>query len=141
MPSRGRRGFTLFEAVAAITIVGLTAVGALEAVGAQVRTAERARRAIEAAALATQRLDAMTLLTDAALVTLPDTVSHGKFDPPLDNYTWETTSTPVNTEQGLYDVRLTVKWSNGSYQLRTYLYRRPLLQSTNGRGGRGGRGG
>jgi type II secretory pathway pseudopilin PulG len=138
--SRGRRGFSLFEAVAAITIVGLTAVAALEAVGAEVRTAERSRRAIEAAALATERLDAMTLLTDAALVTLPDTVSRGKFDPPLDNYTWETTSTPVNTEQGLYDVRLTVKWSNGSYLLRTYLYRRPL-QVTGGRGGRGGRGG
>ena len=136
MPSRGRRGFSLFEAVAAVTIVGLTAVSALAAVGGEERTAERSRRAIEAEALAVQRLDAMTLLTDANLVTLPDTVVHGKFDPPLDQYGWETTSAPLSTEPGVYDVRITVQWPSGAYTLRTYLYRRPRQITT--AGGRNG---
>jgi type II secretory pathway pseudopilin PulG len=135
--SRGSRGFTLFEAVAAVTIVGLTAVSALEAVAAEVRTAERSRRAIETAALATLRLDAMTLLPDASLLTLPDSIAEGKFDPPFDTYKWQTTSAPVSTEQGLYDVRVTISWPAGAYAVRTYLYRRPI-QVTGGRGGRGG---
>jgi len=44
-----RRGVTLLEAVAAIAIVGMTSVAALEAAGGEMRTAERARRAIEVA--------------------------------------------------------------------------------------------
>jgi type II secretory pathway pseudopilin PulG len=130
MRKSDRRAFTLFEAVAAVTIVGLTAVSALAAVGAEMRTAERSRRAIEVEALATQRLDFMTLVSDAGLRTLPDSVANGRFDPPLDGYKWQTTSAPVSTQQGVYDVRITVSWKNGAYTLRTYLYRRPPLATT-----------
>lgn len=124
---RARRGISLFEAVAAVAIVGLTAASALAAVGAGMRTAERARRALEVEALATQRLDFMALLTDRQLQSLPDSVAEGAFDPPLDGYGWATTSVPVGTQAGVYDVRVTVKWTGGSYALRTYLYRRPPL--------------
>ena len=72
MQSRARKGITLFESVAALTIVGLVAISALEAVGAEMRTAERARRALEVEALATQRLDALELLNDQELQTIPD---------------------------------------------------------------------
>jgi len=41
-----RPGISLLEAVVAIAIVGMTSVSALEAVGGEMRTAERARRAI-----------------------------------------------------------------------------------------------
>src|SRR5438552_7578838 len=92
MRKSDRPAFTLFETVAAVTIVGLTAVSALAAVGAEMRTAERSRRAIEVEALATQRLDFMTLVSDAGLRTLPDSVANGKFDPPLEGYKWQTTS-------------------------------------------------
>src|SRR5678815_5393584 len=75
-----RRGITLLEAVAAIAIVGMTAVGALEAVGGGMRTAERAKRAIEVEALATSRLEVMNLLTDQELQSLPDSIEDGKFE-------------------------------------------------------------
>jgi type II secretory pathway pseudopilin PulG len=130
---RARRGISLFEAVAAVAIVGVTSVSALSAVGAEMRTAERARRALEVEALATQRLDFMNLLNDRELQNLPDSVSKGKFDPPLDGYRWESASSPVSTQGGVYDVHVTVFWKDGSYALRTYLYRRPPLAAVRAR--------
>jgi type II secretory pathway pseudopilin PulG len=133
---RARSGISLFEAVAAVTIVGLTSVSALSAVGAEMRTAERARRAIEVEALATSRLDFMTLLADRELQNLADSVAKGKFDPPLDGYRWEATSSAVSDQAGVYDVRVNVIWSAGAYTVRTYFYRRPPLASARGARGR-----
>jgi type II secretory pathway pseudopilin PulG len=129
---------TLFEAVAAMAIVGMVSIGALEAVGAQMRSAERARRAVEAASLAQQRLDWLDFLQEQQLRALPDTVKEGKFDAPLDEYSWETTATPVSTQAGVYDVTVKVMWEKQAQQftLRTYLYRRPVI--TTGNAGRGG---
>src|SRR5579862_5247480 len=84
VPMRDRRGISLFEAVAAMAIVGITAVSALSAVGSEMRAAERSRRALEVEALAAQRVDYLDMLTDLQLQSLPDTVAKGKFDPPLD---------------------------------------------------------
>src|SRR5881394_3792598 len=106
-----RKGFSLFEAVTAVAIVGITAVSALSAVGAELKTAERSRRALEAEALATQRLDFLELLADQEIQALPDSVSKGQFDAPLDEYSWKTTSAPVSDQGGVYDVRVTVLWS------------------------------
>ena len=131
MPTRNRfgarRGITLLEAVVAIAIVGMTSVAALEAAGGEMRTAERARRAIEVEALASSRLEFMDLLNDRELQSLPDSVEKGKFTAPLDDYSWTTTSTPVSEQAGVYDVRVSVAWPSGSYTLRTYLYRTPRL--------------
>ena len=127
MRSRARLGITLFESVAALTIVGLVAISAMEAVGAEMRTAERARRALEVEALATQRLDALELLTDQELQAIPDSVAAGQFDAPLDAYTWTVESAPVAEQPGVYDVALTINWENGSYPIRTKMYRRPRL--------------
>ena len=126
-PAARRRGITLMEAVVAIAVVGMTAVGALEAVGGDMRTAERAKRAIEVEALATSRLEAMNLLVDQELQSLPDSIKEGKFAPPLDEYTWKATSTPVSNQAGLYSVHVTVEWTNNSYELKTYMYRTPRL--------------
>lgn len=122
-----RRGITLLEAVVAIAIVGMTSVAALEAAGGEMRTAERARRAIEVEALASSRLEFMDLLTDRELQSLPDSVEKGKFAAPLDEYSWTTMSTAVSEQAGVYDVRVSVAWPSGSYTLRTYLYRTPRL--------------
>jgi type II secretory pathway pseudopilin PulG len=127
MRSRVRRGITLFESVAALTIVGLVSISALEAVGAEMRTAERARRALEVEGLATQRLDALELLTDQELQAIPDSVAAGKFDAPLEEYSWAIESTPVAEQPGVYDVALTIVWGNGSYPIHTKMYRRPRL--------------
>ena len=127
MRSRARKGITLFESVAALTIVGMVAISALEAVGAEMRTAERARRALEVEALATQRLDAMDLLTDQELQAIPDSVAKGAFDEPLAEYRWTTTSARVSEQPGVYDVTVTIDWGSGSYPLKTKMYRRPRL--------------
>jgi type II secretory pathway pseudopilin PulG len=128
VPTRSNRpGISLLEAVAAIAIVGLTAVSALESVGGNMRTAEKAKHAAEAEALATSRLDFMDLLNDRELQALPDTVEKGTFPPPLNQYSWKTTSTPVAEQAGVYDVRITIEWPTGSYLVRTYAYRRPPL--------------
>jgi type II secretory pathway pseudopilin PulG len=124
-----RRGFTVFEATAALAIVAVVAASALGAVGGELRTAERARRAIAASALATARLDFMGLLTDQELQDLPDTVAKGQFSAPLDEYTWKTTARVLSTPPGVYDVAITIDWPSGAYTVHTYLYRRPPLAS------------
>jgi type II secretory pathway pseudopilin PulG len=133
MRPRARRGITLFESVAALTIVGVVAISALEAVGAEMRTAERARRALEVEALATQRLDGMDLLTDQELQAIPDSVAEGTFDAPLDEYEWTTTSAPVADQPGVYAVTVEITWESGSYALNTQMYRRPRQILRSGR--------
>ena len=123
--ARARKGISLLEAVVAIAIVGITAVSALEAAGGNMRAAERSRRAIEAEALATSRLDFMDLLNDRELQALPDSVEKGKFDPPLDEYSWKTTSTPFADQAGVYAIHVIIEWPSGSYTLRSYAYRTP----------------
>ena len=125
--AKARRGITLLEAVAAIAIVGMTSVAALDAAGGEMRVAERARRAIEVEELATSRLEFMDLLTDTELQSLPDSVAKGKFPTPFDQYTWTTTSAPISDPNGLYDIHITVSWANGSYLVRTYRYITPRL--------------
>lgn len=127
MRLRARLGITLFESIAALTIVGLVAISAMETVGAEMRTAERARRALEVEALATQRLDAMDLLSDQELQAIPDSVAAGTFDAPLEEYSWTVESNPVAEQPGVYDVALNIVWDNGSYPIRTKMYRRPRL--------------
>jgi type II secretory pathway pseudopilin PulG len=124
---RARAGISLFEAVAALALVGVTAVSALSAVGAELRTAERARRAMEVEALVTERFSFLSLLVDRELQALPDSVAQGQFDPPLDDYKWAMTSQPNSTVAGLYDVRLTILWNGGSYTASTMQYRRPPI--------------
>ena len=128
---RARRGISLFEAVAALAIVGITAVSALAAVGADMRTAERARRAQIVEALATERQVFLWLLTDRDLLNLPDSVSKGQFEYPMDEYAWTTTSTPNASYAGLYDVRVTITWPEGSYTgsyaTSASQYRRPAV--------------
>jgi len=122
-----RPGITLFETVVAMAIVGMTSVAALAAVGTELRAAERAKRTIEAEALATQRVDLLELLPDDDLLVLPDSVEDGRFDAPLDDYRWHTTSAPLDREPGVYDVTVRVSWAGGTYALRTRAFRRPLV--------------
>lgn len=126
-----RAGITLFEAVAAITIVGITSISALAAVGAEFRTAERARRALEAEALATYRLSTLDLLSDRELQSLPDSVSAGVFAEPLNAYNWATTAGSVSEQPGVYAVHITIGWKGGAYDVHTYVYRRPPIVSGN----------
>lgn len=125
--SSARRGISLFEAVVSIAIVGMTAVAALESVGSGMRAAEKSRHAVEAEALASSRLELLDLLTDRELQALPDSVATGTFPPPLAEYSWTTTSEALVDPPGIYDVRINVAWTGGSYTIRTYAYRAPRL--------------
>jgi type II secretory pathway pseudopilin PulG len=124
---RRRSGISLLEAVVAIAVVGMTAVSALESVGAGMRAAEKSRRAIEAEALASSRLEFLDLMSDRELQTLPDSVESGTFAKPLDEYSWKTTSAAYGEQPGVYDVRITVSWPTGSYTVKTYVYRQPPI--------------
>ncbi len=105
----------------------MTAISALESVGAGMRAAEKSRRAIEAEALATSRIEFLDLMRDRELQTLPDSVETGKFPAPLGEYSWKTTSTPYADQAGVYDVRIAVTWPTGVYTVKTYVYRQPPL--------------
>ena len=136
MPMRAeRRGVSLFEAVAAMAIVGVVSVAALEVAGSQMRTAERARRMVEATALAQQRLDWLDFLNEQQLRSLPDSVREGKFPEPLTEYAWTTATTAVGTQAGVYDAVVRVTWPGNAVELRTYVYRRPVVVGQ-GSGGR-----
>jgi type II secretion system protein I len=117
------RGFALLEAVIALAIVGLIGVAALSSMGAQSRTAERAREAVEAGALAEYRLASLQLLSADELSPLPDSLSHGRFAAPFDRYTWRATSGPTSDEDGLYELTVNVEWDDGSFSLATQVYR------------------
>jgi type II secretory pathway pseudopilin PulG len=129
---RARRGISLFEAIAALAIVAVTSVSALAAVGAEMRTAEKARRAIEIEALLTERVDYLSILTDRELQSLPDTVASGRFDAPFDEYEWTTSSSPSTLYPGLYDVEIALEWPGGSHRVVSAVYRRPPLATQRG---------
>jgi type II secretory pathway pseudopilin PulG len=122
-----RRGISLLEAIVGLAMVGMTAVGALSAAGSELRAVERSRHAIEAAALASQRLSQLHLLTYNELLSLPDSVARGHFDPPLDDYRWTIGVSTREKEQGVFNVTLQVTWTNGVYNLASALYRRPPM--------------
>ena len=130
--ARARRGVSLLEAVAALAIVGATSASVLAVTGAGVRTAERARRALEATALAQEALARITLLSEASLRALPDSVGAGTFATPFDEYAWQAAVRPDATIPGLYRVEVAVTWDGGTQPLNTALYRRPA--SAPGRG-------
>jgi prepilin-type N-terminal cleavage/methylation domain-containing protein len=122
-----RAGFTLLEAAIALVIVGMAAVAVLSSFGTTLRTAARARHALEAEALAGQRLAYASLLSNAELAHLPDSVAHGRFPAPFDAYAWETTAKELYGDDAMFEVSVAVTWENGRYALPTRLYRPPPI--------------
>lgn len=115
------------ETVVALAIIGMMSIGTLGAVSADLRTADRARRGLEASVLATERVRELDLLTELELEALPDSVAKGTFPAPLDDYAWTTAVSNRSTEQGVHDVTVTVTWPDGSYTLNTAIFRRPTI--------------
>jgi len=123
MPRRVEHGFTLIEAVVALTIVGIAGVGALEALGAEVRGAERAREAYIVAGLGQDRLAAVTVVSPSDMLHLPDSVARGTFPPPFDGYRWTTSVEPLFGAPDLYAVRIAISGARAEYAIETRLYR------------------
>jgi prepilin-type N-terminal cleavage/methylation domain-containing protein len=120
-----RAGFTLLEAVVAMTIIGVVSVGALGAFAADLRAAERAQRMLPAAALAQERLTALEEIGTGALTALtalPDSAARGRFGPPFDDYSWTATARRVRSIEHLVELRVDVSWETGSFTLAERVY-------------------
>jgi len=124
-----RRGFSLLEALVALTIVGLAAVAVLRAYGGEIRSAERARWTITAAALAQEQLAHLRLAPRPTLDFLPDSLRRGRFAPPFERFTWTAAAARVQSQRALFDVRLQVADSTGALERAARLYR-PLRLTT-----------
>lgn len=125
-------GFTLFEAVVSLLLVGLVAVSTLTAVGAQSRGEAKARRIAEVESLAQDRMTAIELLNANQLQSLPDSVAHGQFPSPLNAYSWEAVSTPVMGDEYLNNVQVRIIWNGGSYTIATRIYMPPEADNSEG---------
>ena len=122
-----RNGFSLLEAIVALTIVGLALVAALGAYAVELRTDAQVMRGLEAASLADSRLAAVKLLPRSELSPLADSIRRGQFQPPFDAYRWDAESRDVSGSDDLFQVGVVVSWTGGSYELASRLYRpRPL---------------
>lgn len=123
MPASNEHGFTLLEAVVAVLIMGLIGATALEGLSAELRTAERARAALNATALAQYRLASLHLLDHETLILVPDSLRQGVFEPPFEAYRWDADVEPSDEADGLFDLHVNVSWEAGSFQLQTRVYR------------------
>lgn len=128
-----RAGFSLLEAVVALTIVSLAAVGALGAGAAEMRTLDRVRHGLGAHLLAEDRVAALRLLSRAELSPLVDSLRRGRFAPPFDAYRWEASSRNLPEHRALFELRVLVRSDVAEYALDTRVYR--PLRSTIGPGG------
>lgn len=124
------RGFTLLEVVTALAVISLVAISALALVGQQVHVAAHARQVIRAEGLAEQRMAMLRMLRSYEVQSLPDTIAGGRFAPPNDDFTWHVTSLPVINEDNLNDIRIDVRWDDGTYTLRSRLYKPPAADSS-----------
>ncbi len=124
--ARNRGGFTILEAVVALAIVGLAGVSALEALGGELRAADRTAEAYAASALAQDRLAAVGLLAPRDFARLPDSLRRGTFAPPFAAYQWTATAEPVLGERELYEVTVSIASDRSNYAVTTRIYR-PVL--------------
>lgn len=118
-----RVGFTLLEATVALAIVGLVAVGALEAFAVEARVARRTRDAGPAAAVASERLARLALVDPAGLQPLPDSLARGVVRTGERTYAWEARAQRVAGTPHLFEFRVEVQWESGTFALASRVYR------------------
>lgn len=128
-PTQPTAGFTILEAIVAVTIVGVAAVASLAAFGSQLRAGARAQVALEAEALAEEQVAGIRLLPASSLEALPDSLRSGTFPQPFERYQWSSTVQTVAHEADIHEARVTVRWPDGEYNLATRLHR-PLRAGT-----------
>jgi type II secretion system protein I len=118
-----RSGFSLLEALVALTILGLAAVASLASLGAQLRGADRARAALVGEALAQDRLARLRLARADALAHLPDSLARGRFPRPWAGFRWTATSRTDRERPDLVEVTVEIVSPDSRSSLATVLYR------------------
>jgi prepilin-type N-terminal cleavage/methylation domain-containing protein len=125
-----RDGFVLLEAVVALAIIAIFAVGLLAATAQQERTSNKEQTLLTARALAEDRLTALRILDYDALGDVPDSLTKGTFPAPFEKFTWTASVTPVKDEYDLFDAQVVVSDGVDDYPLRTLFHEpRPAAQA------------
>lgn len=119
-----RSGLGLLEAIVALVVLSLTAISALAGAAGQVDAMRRARLHLQATVLVDHRLEQVRLLTPEELLAAHDSIRYGRFQPPLDEFTWEVTSVPLGGSTHHIEVRVIVRHAEVSAALATRMYRR-----------------
>jgi type II secretory pathway pseudopilin PulG len=113
----------LLEALIAVIIVGLIGSATLAMLGGQFRTAGRAADLNIATDLARERLETLRLLSADRLVPLADSLRRGRFEAPLDAYSWTATTKATRDEIDLYDLSVVVSSQTARVALDTRVHR------------------
>jgi type II secretory pathway pseudopilin PulG len=128
-----RGGFVLMEAVVALAIIALVAIGLLGATAAQIRTADKAALLLTARSLAADRMTMLRMLDHTALSDLPDSLAAGTFPEPLDAFAWTARVEPMRDEYDLFTAEVVVNVAAEAYVLRTLLHEPAPLPQAGGR--------
>ena len=124
-------GFVLLEAVVALAIISLFAIGLLSMVGAQVRGTDRATVLLLERALAEDRLMAAGMLDHEDLSDLPDSLATGTFAEPFEDFTWTLKVTPVEDEYDLFTTDVLISGRGYTLPMQKLLHQpRPIVQAT-----------
>lgn len=124
---RSRTGFTVLEAAVALLIVGVAAIGVLQAFAGHARSARTARDAAELSVVASDVLARIRVLPPHALSPLPDSLARGWARAPLDRMEWRARVRPSGRERFLFDVVVEVVRGDASFELHTLRYAPPAI--------------
>ena len=133
-PRRRATGFTLIEVLAAIVLVGIVVPVAMEAISLSLRSASDAKRKVEAAMLAENKLSELT----TNLVLMTPGANSGDFAPDWPDYRWE--SGLVQRDVDLSELQVRVVWNSRGVDrfvsLSTFVYTGvPATDTSTGLGG------
>jgi hypothetical protein len=129
------------EAVVALAIIGLFAIGLLSMVGAQVRGADRSKVLLLERALAEDRLMAVQMLDNEDLNDVPDSLTAGTFPEPFQDFTWSIKVDSIGGEYDLFRADISVTGRGYTLPLQTLIHHPRPLTTVTGTGGQqpGGR--
>jgi hypothetical protein len=121
----------LLEAVVALAIISLFAIGLLSMVGAQVRATDRGNVLLIERALAEDRLMAARLLDNEDLTEIPDSLTAGTFAEPFTDFSWTLKIEPVEDEYDLFVANVEITGRGYTFPLSTLVHEpKPVVQGT-----------
>ena len=114
-----KKGFTLLEALVALTVLSLVGVSAMGVIGSDLRAASRAREGLAAMAVGEEILGRIALLDGNGLTALPDSLRRGAVTVDGERFEWKATATDRLEDPELVTVAVTVTSAGGDRTLTT----------------------